>query len=90
MVSFYNTVGLINLANPTTYMLKSKSECYYRNFKETTKSKETFVTYDHRLKAYIKYRNFTEYSQLIEGKDVKQIEDEIADFIIFLKKGNIL
>jgi hypothetical protein len=33
----------------------------------------------------MKYRGFTEYSQLIgEGKDVKQIENEIIDFIILL------
>jgi integrase len=42
----------------------------------------------------MKYRHLTEYSQLIDGsdgqgkKDVKQIEDEITDFIIFLKERN--
>jgi integrase len=73
----------------------NKSEIYYRKFKQSIKSKETFVTYDHRLKAYMKYRHLTEFSQLIDGscagegeKDVKEIEDEITDFIIFLKERN--
>jgi hypothetical protein len=37
------------------------------------------VTYDHRLKAFMKYRGLGEgqYSQLIEGKDIKVIEAEI-------------
>ena len=80
---------------PTTYPLNNESEVYYRKFKQSIKSKEKFVTYDHRLKAYMKYRNFTEFSQLIEGgsgegnnKDIKDIEDEIIDFIIFLKERN--
>lgn len=55
----------------STYVLKPKSEDYYRNFKQSIKSKDTFVTYDHKLKAYMKYRGFTEYSQLIEGKDAR-------------------
>jgi integrase len=67
-----------------------KSEDYYRNFKQSIKSKDTFVTYDHRLKAFMKYRGLGEgqYSQLIEGKDIKVIEAEIIDFIIFLKERN--
>jgi hypothetical protein len=42
----------------------------------------------------MKYRHLTEFSQLINGsdgqgkKDVKQIEDEIIDFIILLKERN--
>jgi hypothetical protein len=65
-----------------------KSEDYYRNFKQSIRSKDTFLTYDHRLKAFMKYRRIAEgqYSQLIEGKDVKQIEAEIIDFIVFLKE----
>ena len=80
---------------PTYYGLNNnKSEIYYRWFKQSIKSKETFVTYDHRLKSYMRYRNYTEFSQLIgsgqgnKDKDVKEIEDEITDFIIFLKERN--
>jgi hypothetical protein len=75
------------MTSTPTYVLNNnnRSENYYRKFKQSIKSNETFVTYDHRLKAYTKYRGFTEYSQLIgEGKDVKQIENEIIDFIFLL------
>ena len=77
------------MAPSPTYMLKS-SEDYYRKFKQSIKSKDTFVTYDHRLKSYMKYKGIAEgqYSQLIEGKDVKQIEEEITDFVIFIKERN--
>jgi hypothetical protein len=81
-------------SSPTYALNSTKSEIYYRKFKQSIKSKETFVTYDHRLKAYMKYRHLTEFSQLINGsdgqgkKDVKQIEDEIIDFIILLKERN--
>jgi hypothetical protein len=36
----------------------------------------------------MKYRGFTGYSQLIEGKDAKSIETEIIDFIVSLKERN--
>ncbi|MFL6404867.1 MAG: hypothetical protein ACJ71M_15470 [Nitrososphaeraceae archaeon] len=54
--TYYNTL------NSTT-----KSEIYYRRFRQSIKSKETFLTYDHRLKAYMKYRHLTGFSQLIDG-----------------------
>jgi integrase len=73
--------------------LKSSSadeDYYYYNFKQTIKSKDTFVTYDYRLKDYMKYRGIEQghYSQLIEGKELKDIEHEISRFIAFLKERN--
>jgi hypothetical protein len=65
-----------------------KSEDHYRNFKQSIKSKDLFLSYDGKLKAFMKHRGFNEnqYSQLIEGKDIRQIEADIIDFIIFLKE----
>ena len=75
---------------PTTYVLKS--EDYYRNFKESIKSKYTLDTYDRKLKAYMKYMGLDEgqqqYSRLIEGKDIREIQSDLAGFIISLKKKN--
>jgi hypothetical protein len=66
----------------------NKSEDYYRRFKEAIKSKDTFLSYSYQLKVYMKYRRIAdgEYSQLIEGKDARTIEDDLIDFIIFLKE----
>jgi hypothetical protein len=75
----------------STYILnnnKSSSEdYYYRRFKEAIKGKDTFLSYNYQLKAYMKYRGIAdgEYSQLIEDKDTRTIEDDIIDFIISLK-----
>jgi integrase len=81
---------------PPAYVLKS--EDYYRNFKQSIKSKDTFVTYDYKLKDYMKYKRIPqgEHSQLViqqgdraEGyryKDIRQIEADIVDFVIFLKE----
>jgi site-specific recombinase XerD len=72
----------------STYVLKS--EDYYRNFKQSIKSKYTFLSYNYQLKAYMKYMGMAggEYSQLIEGKYPKLIESDIIDFIISLKERN--
>ncbi|MFL6319380.1 MAG: hypothetical protein ACJ72Q_02815 [Nitrososphaeraceae archaeon] len=72
----------------TKYVLKS--EDYYRNFKESIKSKDTVITYDHKLKIYMKHMGFGEgqYSQLIDGKGIKEIEVDLAGFVISLKKRN--
>jgi integrase len=69
-----------------SYVLNNKSEDYYRNFKQSIKSKETFITYDHRLKAFMKYKQFNDFAQLIEDKSIKEIEGDIIDFIIYLKE----
>ena len=73
----------------STYMLRPKSEDdYYRNFKQSIKSKFTFLSYNHQLKTFMKYMGIAEgrYSQLIEGKDPKVIESDIIGFIVFLKE----
>ena len=40
-------------SSPSKYALKSEE--YYQNFKESIKAKDTFLTYDHKLKVYMKY-----------------------------------
>ena len=53
----------------STYVLKPKSEeDYYRNFKQYIKSKYTFLSYNHRLKTFMKYMGIADgqYSQLVE------------------------
>ena len=74
-------------SGPTTYVLKSDD--YYRNFKNSIKSKYTFDTYDRKLKAYMKYMGISveegQYSELIEGKDIRLIESDITKFISSLK-----
>jgi site-specific recombinase XerD len=68
----------------STYVLKP--EDYYRNFKESIKSKETLDSYDRKLKAFMKYKRITDFARLIEDKDTRQIESDIIDFIISLKE----
>src|SRR5919197_1106240 len=70
------------------YVLNLKSEDYYRNFKESIKAKETFDSYDRKLKAFMKYKGILEhnYANLIEEKDTRQIEADVIDFVISLKK----
>jgi hypothetical protein len=74
----------------TTYILNSSNENYYRNFKNSIKSNDTFKTYDYKLKGFMKYKGITpgEYSQLIDGKDLKVIEADVIDFIVFLKENH--
>jgi site-specific recombinase XerD len=70
----------------STYVLKP--EDYYRNFKESIKSKETLDSYDRKLKAFMKYKGIpaTDFASLIEEKDTRQIESDMIDFIITLKE----
>jgi hypothetical protein len=62
--------------NPT-YVLKP--EDYYRNFKQSIKSRHTFVTYDHKLKDYMKYKRIPqgEHSKLI----IEEEEEEVPEII---------
>jgi hypothetical protein len=72
----------------STYVLKPKSEDYYRNFKQSIKSKYTFLSYNHQLKTFMKYMGVADgqYSQLIEGKHPKLIESDIIRLYHFLKR----
>jgi hypothetical protein len=75
------------VAPPSASSYVLKSEDYYRNFKQSIKSKLTLVSYDQRLKAFMKYKGIlaSDYAVLIEGKDVREIEADIIDFIVSLK-----
>lgn len=59
---------------------------YYSNFKNSIKASETLQSYNYRLDNYMKYRNNTEHSQLIESKDIKVIENEVIEFLVYLKE----
>ena len=66
------------------------SEDYYRNFKDSIRSNDTFLSYDAKLKAFMKSKGLApsqgQYSQLIEGKDTRDIESDIASFISSLRE----
>ena len=81
---------LLNNNGNSNKSSSSSSEDYYRRFKEAIKSKDTFLSYNYQLKAYMKYKGIADgqYSQLIEDKDTRIIEDDIIDFIISLKERN--
>src|SRR3954451_23658144 len=66
-----------------------KPEDYFMNFKESIKSKYTFASYYSRLKAFMAFKGIAkaEYSQLIEGKDSREIEADIINYIIWLKNN---
>jgi hypothetical protein len=65
-----------------------KSEDYYRNFKQSIKSKYTLESYNEKLRAFTKYNGIptTDFASLIEGKDIKEIELDIIRFIDSLKQ----
>jgi integrase len=65
-----------------------KSEDYYRNFKQSIKSKYTLESYNEKLRAFMKYNGIptTDFASLIEGKDIKEIELDIIRFIDSLKQ----
>ena len=75
-----------NPNNTFSYVLKS--EDYYKNFKQSIKAKDTFNSYNQKLKTFMKYKNITEtdFASLIQDKDTRQIEADIIDFIISLKE----
>jgi integrase len=65
----------------------SSEESYYRNFKNSCKAIATFESYNNKLNKYMKYKGYTEYSQLVDpNKDVRLIESDIIDFIVYLKE----
>jgi integrase len=74
-------------SSSSSYHLQITSEEYYRNFKNSCKTKATFESYNNKLNKYMKYKGYTEYSQLVDpNKDVRLIESDIIDFIVYLKE----
>jgi hypothetical protein len=49
-----------------TAALDSQQEAYYRNFKQSIKSKYAFIAYDNSLKSFMKYKQIEpgQYSKL--------------------------
>jgi hypothetical protein len=48
------------LTSPASHVLKSDD--YYRNFRQSIKSKYTFESYEHKLKAFMKYKQIRVYT----------------------------
>jgi integrase len=69
-----------------------KSEDYYRNFKQSIKSKDTLESYDNKLKAFMRFKGVHEagFDLLITNKDVREIEADVIDFIIHLKEQHYI
>jgi hypothetical protein len=63
-----------------------KSSEYYHNFIQSLRSKYTKVSYDLRLKAFMKFTKMENFAGLIEGKDSRDIEKDVINFIIWLKE----
>jgi integrase len=83
----YSTTSSTRSTLSSSYHLQTTSEEYYRNFKNSCKTVATFESYNNKLNKYMKYRGYTEYSQLVDpNKDVRLIESDIIDFIVYLKE----
>ena len=61
-------------------------EQYYSNFKSSCRTKDTLKTYDHKLHLYMKWKEYTKYAELIEGRTSREIEQDIINFINYLKE----
>jgi adenylate cyclase class IV len=71
-----------------SYNVIKSDDYYYRNFKQSIRSKETLRSYDNKLSSFMTFKGTPagQYSQLIEGKSVKEIESDVIDYIISLKE----
>jgi hypothetical protein len=69
----------------------ARPDYYYRNFKQSNKAKNTFNSYDPKLKGFMKYNGISleDFSSLIEEKNIRQIEADVIDFIKLLKESII-
>jgi site-specific recombinase XerC len=61
----------------------------YSNFAKSLRSPHTMKTYVWMLRAFMKYKNFTTTSQLLEGEP-KPIQSTIIDYILHFKEEKIL
>jgi len=61
----------------------------YSNFAKSLRSPHTMKTYVSMLRAFMKYKNFTTTSQLLEGEP-KLIQSTIIGYILHLKEEKIL
>ncbi|MFL6340159.1 MAG: hypothetical protein ACJ72U_01260 [Nitrososphaeraceae archaeon] len=79
---------LVATTNSSSSSYVLRPEDYYRNFKQSIKSKETFSSYNQMLKVFMSYKGIdkNKFDKLIEGKDIRIIEADIIDFITSLKE----
>jgi hypothetical protein len=93
MCGLHNDYVLNSNTNTNTKPEENNNNSYYRNFKQSIKSKDTPATYNYQLKMFMKYKQFTDFSQLIEGRSDKEIENLLLDcsvkFFEFLIKFGV-
>jgi len=84
--------------NKNTFIISSpKGEDYYRNFKNSMKSIQTFYSYNYKLINYMQFKGYTDYAQLIisdnsnsnnlqQPIDAKIVESDIIGFLVSLRE----
>ena len=63
-----------------------EDDIYYSKFVNAIKSKSTKMDYTYRLKYFINFLNIKSYAELVENKDKKTIENDIINYLIYLRK----
>jgi hypothetical protein len=59
---------------------------YYSNFINSIKSKSTKIVYKRRLKYFMHFVGAKSHSELVDNKDKKSIENEIRNYLIYLRQ----
>jgi hypothetical protein len=67
--------------------IQQLNEVYYLNFVNALKSKTTKTDYTKRLKYFMDFLGLKQedYSELITNKDKKWIENNIKNFLVYLR-----
>jgi hypothetical protein len=66
--------------------IDNNNDINYLKFVNSIKSKVTKMDYTYRLKYFINFLNVKSYSELVENKDKKTIENDIINYLIYLRK----
>ncbi len=61
------------------------NDLYYSNFVNALKSKTTKADYTKRLSYFMDFLRVKSYVEIIENKDRKWIEDNIKNFLVYLR-----
>jgi hypothetical protein len=61
------------------------NDTYYSNFVNALKSKTTKTDYTKRLSYFMDFLRVKHYSELIENQDKKWIENNIKNFLVYLR-----
>ena len=71
---------------PQKKKVDNEDDIYYSKFVNAIKSKSTKMDYTYRLKYFINFLNVKSYAELVENKDKKTIENDIINYLIYLRK----